>query len=65
MELPTYKFNKRIYTVDYRLEQFRTIKKTDNFHAHIEFIDFDDELGDRILSKMIRDNVADTSKLNL
>lgn len=61
MNLQEYKYNKKIYTVDYRLKQFRHINK----NGVIEFEDFDEDLGDRILSKMIRDNVADISKLDL
>lgn len=61
MKLQEYKYNRATYTVDYRLKQFRRVF-TD---GRIAFIDFDDDLGDRILCKMIKDNVADFSKLDL
>lgn len=59
MELQKYKYNKVVYYVDYRLKQFRSIS------VNIKFVDFDSELGDRILCKMIGENVADWSKLHL
>jgi hypothetical protein len=59
MPLQTYTYNRIEYTVDYRLNQFRSNTPV------IRFIAFDDDLGDRILCKMIRDNVADWSKLDL
>ena len=59
MELQKYTYNNREYYVDYRLKQFRSNTK------QIEFIEFDSLLGDLILCKMIKDNVADFSKLDL
>lgn len=61
MKLQEYTYNRRVYTVDYRLEQFRRVTK----QGCMEFIDFDSELGDRILCKMIRDKKADMSQINL
>ena len=58
-ELQKYTYNNREYYVDYRLKQFRSNTK------QIEFIDFDSLLGDLILCKMIKDGVADFSKLDL
>lgn len=51
MELPKYKN----WTVDYRLKQFRKVHwtKTGN-PAKIEFEDFEDPKGDKMLSQMIR-----------
>jgi len=59
--LPTYKG----YTVDYRLKQFRGCKGGWENHGLIEFIDFDSEKGDRLLTKMIKDGVADLDKIKL
>lgn len=59
--LPTFKYRKKIYTVDYRLQQFRNIDKD----GYMSYIDFRDSFGDRILAKMIRDGVADTNRLRL
>lgn len=61
MQLQTYKYNKVNYTVDYRLSQFRSFDK----HNNIVFTDFDSELGDRILCKMIRENVHNQELLHL
>lgn len=61
MELQKYKYNRATYTVDYRLKQFRR----EHQQGFIMFIDFDSELGDKILCKMIKDKVADFSKLDL
>lgn len=61
MELPTYTYNRTSYTVDYRLQQFRAIKK----NGKIVFINFWDDYGDRILCKMIQDNKADLLKIHL
>lgn len=61
-KLQTYTYNRRDYTVDYRIKQFRHL---DWNTGRITFVDFDGELGDRILAKMIKDGVADWSKLNV
>jgi hypothetical protein len=62
MPLQTYTYNRIEYFVDYALKQFRTNVP---FPKAITFIEFGDELGDRILCKMIRENVVDWSKLHL
>jgi hypothetical protein len=59
MPLQTYTYNRKEYFVDYRLSEFRSNED------YIKWIPFDSELGDRILCKMIKDEVADFSKLNL
>jgi len=59
MPLEKYTYNRKTYFVDYRLQQFRSDTPI------IEFIDFRDEKGDRILCKMIKENKADFSKLRL
>lgn len=61
MELQRYTYNKKNYHVDYRLQQFRYVDKNEM----IEYVEFDDELGDRILCKMIKEGVADINKINL
>lgn len=61
MPLQTYTYRRIEYFVDYRLKQFRTT----NLHRPIKFINFDDPYGDLILAKMIREGVADMSKLSL
>lgn len=60
--LQEYTYRRVTYYVDYRLKQFKTKAK---FPDLIKFINFDDDYGDRILAKMIRDGVADESKLHL
>ena len=52
MKLQEYTYNRKTYTVDYRLKQFRHIAKD----GAISFIEFYDELGDRIMCKMISEN---------
>ena len=59
MPLQQYTYNRISYYVDYRLKQFRSNTSC------IKFVDFSDTLGDRILAKMIRENVVDWSKLNI
>ena len=59
MPLQQYKYNRITYFVDYRLKQFRSDTRL------IEFVDFQSDKGDLILCKMIKDNVADFSKLDL
>lgn len=59
MELQKYTYNKVQYYVDYRLGQLRSIPKN---YGVIEFISFGDDKGDKIISKMVRDNVFDHSK---
>ena len=46
-----YTYNRKTYTVDYRLKQLRHIAKD----GYIDFISFFDPLGDRVLCKMIKD----------
>lgn len=48
----------KCYTVDYRLKQFRRVYKS----GRIDFIEFNSDEGDRILCRMIKDNVLDLSK---
>ena len=48
--LPTYKG----YTVDYRLKQFRKIP----LDRLPEFVDFDSEKGDELLTQMIKKNLV-------
>lgn len=62
MELQEYTFNRKTYFVDYRLKQFRTKA---NYPKPIEFVSFYDELGERILSKLIRDNKANWQLLHI
>jgi len=64
MELPTYKYNRILYTVDYRTKQFRHMPPFPKTKG-MRFYDFDSPEGDRILSHMIRDGKADLSKINL
>lgn len=59
MQLQKYKYNRKTYFVDYRLQQFRSDS------PEIEFLDFRDQKGDRILAKMIKEGVAITSLLRL
>lgn len=63
--LQEYTYNRVLYTVDYRLSQFRACKGGWASYGKISFVDFDSELGDRILCKMIRDGVLDYSQANL
>ena len=55
-QLPTYKG----YTVDYRLKQFRMVHPGDCVcgFGTIDFIDFDSDKGDAILSEMIREGLV-------
>ena len=57
-QLQTYKYNKKNYFVDYRLKQFRSDT------PFIDFVDFESDLGDRILCKMIKENKLDLSQYN-
>lgn len=59
MQLQQYTYNKKTYIVDYRLNQFRTIGNP------IQFIAFDSDLGEKILTHMIRNDKADYSQLDL
>lgn len=59
MQLQTYTYNRKTYFVDYRLQQFRSDT------PQIEFLDFREPKGDRILCKMIKENKADTTLLRL
>lgn len=59
MQLPTYTYNRIKYFIDYRLQQFRSDTPI------IEFINFRDDKGDRILCKMIKDGVADLNLIHL
>lgn len=61
MPLQKYTYRGIEYYVDYRTKQFRTT----SMHKPIKFINFDDVLGDYMLAKMIKEGVADESKLNL
>jgi hypothetical protein len=54
MKLQTYKG----WTVDYRLSQFRRIRKS----GMIDFVEFDSDKGDKILCQMIDDGVIDYTK---
>ena len=54
-KLQTYKYNKKTYFVDYRLKQFRSDTPI------IDFVDFDTDKGDRILCKMLKENVLNIS----
>lgn len=57
-ELQIYKYNRRNYFVDYRLKQFRSDTPM------IDFVDFDTDLGDMILCKMIKEDKLDLSQYN-
>lgn len=50
-ELPTYGG----YIVDYRCRQFRSLP---DYFGPIDFIDFDSELGDELLTGMIREDLV-------
>ena len=63
MQLQKYTYNRQEYYIDYRLQQFRSIPKQPQ--GLIEFIDFRDQKGDRILCKAMKDNKVDTSLLRL
>lgn len=66
--LPTYTYNRVTYFVDYRMQQFRSVsfnKAGKLFKRPIRFYDFRSHEGDRILSRMIRDGVADINRLRL
>lgn len=52
-QLQTYRYNRKNYFVDYRLKQFRSDRPL------IDFVDFETELGDRILCKMIKEDLLD------
>lgn len=54
-QLPTFKG----YTVDSRLKEFRRIQKQGKHFAGMEYIGFDSDKGDRLLSAYIR--TLDTS----
>lgn len=56
--LQTYKYNRKNYFIDYRLKQFRSDTPS------IDFIDFETDLGDKILCKMIREDKLDLSQYN-
>lgn len=62
MPLQTYTYKRINYFVDYRLKQFRSNVP---YPKMIRFIEFDDALGDRILCKMIRENVVNWALLNI
>ena len=59
MPLQTYTYNRRKYFVDYRLEEFRSDTEV------INFVSFWSEQGDKILTKMLKEGVADITRLNL
>lgn len=58
MQLQTYRYNRKNYFVDYRLKQFRSDTPM------IDFIDFESDLGDKILYKMIKERVLDLEQYN-
>jgi hypothetical protein len=49
-QLPVFKG----YTVDVRLKQFRRIVKQSKFFAGMEYLEFDSDKGDRILTQYIK-----------
>ena len=55
--LPTYKG----YTVDYRLKQFRKVPAD---FGMIEFVEFDSEKGENLLSQMIRKDLVPQETLS-
>jgi hypothetical protein len=57
MKLQTYIYKNIEYTVDYRLQQFRSCEGGWESLGEISFIEFDSELGDEILAEMIKDGV--------
>lgn len=59
MQLQEYTYNKITYFVDYRLKQFRSDTPL------IRFVDFNSQLGDKILLKMIKENVHNQALLHL
>lgn len=42
------------WTVDARLKQFRRIKKQSEFFAGMEYLNFDTDKGDRLLTQYIK-----------
>lgn len=62
MPLQKYTYNSITYYVDYRMSQFRSAVE---YPKAIRFLDFDSDLGNRILSKMIRENVVDWTLLHI
>jgi len=48
------------YTVDVRLKQFRKIVKQSKFFAGIEYLDFDTDKGDVILTRYIKSLKVDS-----
>lgn len=58
VKLQTYKYNRKNYFVDYRLKQFRSDT------PFIDFIDFETDLGDKILCKMIKEKKLDLDQYN-
>ena len=56
--LPVYKG----WTVDVRLKQFRKIVKQSKFFAGIEYLDFDTDKGDVILTRYIKSLKVDSSE---
>jgi len=61
MPLQTFNYKTHDYTVDYRLSQFRRIRK----NGLLSFIEFGSDYGDKILARMIKDGAADWSQLHL
>ena len=59
-ELPTYLFNGKEYTVDFRLRQFRYAVPFGE-KAGLEFIEFDSPEGEEILDEMERDGAKDSN----
>ena len=57
-QLQIYKYNRKNYFVDYRLSQFRSDTPM------IDFVEFDSDLGDKILCKMIKEDILDLSQYN-
>lgn len=58
VKLQTYKYNRKNYFVDYRLRQFRSDT------PFIDFVDFETDLGDKILCKMIKEKKLDLDQYN-
>lgn len=61
MPLQKFTYYKVEYYVDYRMRQFRTTA-TDK---PIKFIDFEDDKGDRMLTRMISLDIADMTQIYL
>jgi len=57
-QLQTYRYNRKNYFVDYRLKQFRSNTPM------IDFVEFDSDLGDKILCKMIKEDLLDLEQYN-